>query len=234
MKGLIAIPVYNEHMNLPEIVKELKVAFPIKNLLFIDDGSTDNSVDILKNAGVPYICHPVNLGYDETIRTAMHYVLSHEYAFVVFCDSDGQHDIKDVKKIVKKFDNEECDMILGSRYKDIVRNQWSWRKIGTRFFSFSTTLLAGTKITDATSGLKLIHRSFIPLAVESFTEDLHAELIVAIAKNGGNIQEMKIDDRPRRGGDSMYHFWKALLYPAKTILCLTCVLVGKNKLQTKQ
>jgi len=83
---------------------------------------------------------------------------------------------------------------------------------------FNTFL--GVKITDATCGLKLISRRFIPLALKLPTEDMHAELIVGLARCGASIREVKITVTPREAGESMYHFHKALFYPPKTMICL--------------
>ena len=71
-----------------------------------------------------------------------------------------------------------------------------------------------------TCGLKLISREYVKPLLELPSEDFHAELIGALACYGARIQEVEIQVVPRTAGTSMYHFWKAALYPAKTLLCL--------------
>ena len=88
-----------------------------------------------------------------------------------------------------------------------------------------TTLLSGVEITDVTNGLKLITRRFIPVALKLPSEDLHAELIVGLSRCGARIREEKITVLPRETGQSMYHLYKGLFYPAKTMICLVGELI---------
>jgi glycosyltransferase involved in cell wall biosynthesis len=220
IRGLIAVPVYNEAANLPAVIERLTARFPRNNLLFIDDGSTDGSHAILERAGVPHLRHPINLGYDEALRTGMREVMLRDLAFVVYFDSDGQHQVEDLERIVRLFETEDVDLIQGSRNLGQGGPSLSGRSFGTWMFSRLTTLFAGVEITDATCGLKLISRRFIPLALRLPTEDMHAELIVGLARCGAKVREEKITVAPREAGESMYHFFKALFYPAKTMVCL--------------
>jgi hypothetical protein len=98
--------------------------------------------------------------------------------------------------------------------------RFSLRSIGTWAFSRLTTLFAGVEVTDVTCGLKLLSRPFIPVALKLPTEDMHAELIVGLARCGARVREEKITVTPREAGESMYHFGKALFYPPKTMICL--------------
>ena len=231
MNGLIAVPVYNESQTLPIVIQDLKQHFPAENLLFINDGSRDSSGEILNASGVPYLHHLVKIGYEETLKTGMHYALMKNFSYVVFFDADGQHRIGDLENIINTFAEGKYDFILGSRYKHQKKRQFSLRLLGTKIFSFLTTLYGGSKITDTTSGLKLLSRDFIPFVFDLHTEDMHAELIVALARRGARIHEVKIKINPRIGGDSMYNFGRAFLYPARTLLCLFvgCFLMKKEK-----
>jgi len=218
--GLVAVPVYNEAANLQAVIARLKGRIPIANLLFIDDGSTDGSGEILRRSGVRYLRHPINLGYEESLRTGMREVMLGEYEYVVYFDSDGQHQIEDLEKIIRVYETEDLDLIQGSRHLGERMLRPSLRSIGTWAFSRLTTLFAGVEITDATRGLKLISRRFIPVALKLPTEDMHAELIVGLARCGARIREEKITVVPREAGESMYHFGKAWLYAPKTMICL--------------
>ncbi len=234
MNGLVAVPVYNEADNLPVVIEALRGRVPAENLLFIDDGSSDGSHRLALEAGFPVLRHPINLGYEAALRTGMGEVLrdgGHEY--VVFFDSDGQHQVDDLLNIIDLHQRERHDLIIGSRYAGAKRGGLSLRSFGTGFFSMLTTLLAGTTITDVTCGLKLISRRFIPVALKLPSEDLHAELIVGLARCGARIQEVPITVLPREVGDSMYHFHKAVFYPAKTFVCLLGELLFYRQLKAE-
>ncbi len=231
MNGLVAVPVYNETRNLPVVIEALEGRVPPENLLFIDDGSSDGSHRLLEAAGLPHIRHPINLGYEEALRTGMNEVLRNDFEYVVFFDSDGQHQVDDLLSIIDLHRRDKHDLIIGSRYAGEQRLRLSLRSFGTRFFSVLTTILAGTTITDVTCGLKLISRRFIPVALELPSEDMHAELIVGLARCGARIREVPITVLPREAGDSMYHFHKAVFYPAKTFVCLLGELLFYRQLK---
>ena len=220
MNGLVAIPVFNEAENLPLVLRALQGHVPPENLLFIDDGSSVGSHRLVEAAGFSLIRHPINLGYDEALQTGMSEVLRNGFEYVVFFDSDGQHQVGDLMKIIDVYERERHDLIIGSRNIGKAPGRLSLRSFGTRFFSALTTFLARTTITDVTCGLKLISRRFIPIALKLPSEDMHAELIVGLARCGARIQEVPITVLPRKAGDSMYNFHKTIFYPAKTLVCL--------------
>ncbi len=234
MKGLVAVPVYNETGNLAQVIEELRQCIRRETLLFIDDGSTDGSRELLEEAGVLYLSHPINLGYEETLRTAMAYALEKDFPFVVFFDADGQHRTKDLKKIIEQYRKNKYDLIIGSRYRNDHRHRLSPRRLVATIFSRMVTILSGVGISDVTCGLKLISRDVIPQALAMPTEDMHAELIVGLARMGARIKEVPIDVLPRKEGDSMYHFSKGLLYPAKTLLCLCSGLLMHKKIESRK
>ncbi len=230
MNGLVAIPVYNEAQNLPAVIAALAERLPAENLLFIDDGSADGSHRLVEAAGLPLLRHPVNLGYEESLRTGMREVLAGGHQFVVFFDSDGQHQVDDLLEIIALQERDPHDLIIGSRNLGGRSGGWSLRAFGIKFFSVLTTLLAGIRITDVTCGLKLISRRFIPVALKLPTEDMHAELIVGLARCGARIREVPITVLPREAGESMYNFNKAVFYPAKTFVCLLGELIFYRRL----
>ncbi len=233
MNGLIVIPVYNEAENLPEVIAALRSHVTSGNLLFIDDGSADDSYRLVEAAGLGLLRHPVNLGYEEALRTGMREVLDNDFEYVVFFDSDGQHRVEDLLSVIAHHERQGHDLVIGSRNVGNKGLKWSLRSFGTRFFSVLTTLLAGTTITDVTCGLKLISRRFIPIALKLPSEDMHAELIVGLARCGARIREVPITVLPRETGESMYHFQKALLYPAKTFVCLLVQLLFYRRLKAE-
>jgi glycosyltransferase involved in cell wall biosynthesis len=131
IRGLVVVPVYNEAANLDAVVARLKRRIPLSNLLFVDDGSTDGSREILRREGVRYLQHPINLGYEEALRTGMREVMLGDYEYVVYFDADGQHQIDDLDRIIRRFEREDIDVIQGSRHLGERRRGLSVRSIGT-------------------------------------------------------------------------------------------------------
>ena len=224
--GLVAIPTYNEESGLPGVIECLKMYFEPQNLLFIDDGSTDRTAEILRAAVVPHLRHPVNLGYREALVSAIQVALSVKAPYVVFFDADGQHRVEDLIRVIRAFDDGAYDLVIGSRFQSGGIHAWTPRMLGNKLFASLASLYAKTRVTDSTSGLKLISRRCLPLVQTMQAEDFHAELIVELARRGARICEVGITVRGRAGGVSMYHLTKAALYPAKTFLCLLVGLLG--------
>lgn len=219
MKGLVVVPVYNESVALPNVIPQLEEVTEYADILFIDDGSTDDSAKLLAKHNSRFLRHPINLGYEETLRTGMHYAVKMNYDFTAFFDADGQHRVSDLLSMIKVFVEGNYDFIIGSRY----RNQtfvWNSRSLITTFFSKIASLLSGVCVTDVTCGLKLISTRWIPMLLSIPSEDLHAELIVSLARTNARIYELPVIIESRQGGHSMYHFEKALFYPLKTLLCI--------------
>ena len=102
--GLVVVPAHNEEESLPSVIRELQHCIPLQNLLFIDDASSDRTAAILADAQVPFLSHPVNLGYKQALLTAMHYGLSKNYPYFVFFDADGQHRTVDLLALIRTFE----------------------------------------------------------------------------------------------------------------------------------
>jgi glycosyltransferase involved in cell wall biosynthesis len=233
MTGLVAVPVFNELGNLPRVIDALRGRIPAERLLFIDDGSTDGSQRLLEQAGLEYLRHPINLGYEESLKTAMRQALAGGHDYVVFFDGDGQHRVEDLERIIRLYESEPYDLILGTRYHGVHAGPLTPRSVTTRLFSKLATLLAGVEITDVTCGLKLISRRFIPVALKLPAEDLHAELIVGLSRCGARVREEKITVLARETGRSMYRPYKGLFYPAKTLVCLLGPLLFARRLRNE-
>lgn len=229
MTSLVAVPAFNEEDCLPEIIPRLFAAISKDDILFINDGSSDRTVQILEDFGASFVSHPVNLGYREAMITAMRWVLARDYDHVVFFDADGQHRLEDLQAIIAEAAGGEWDLLIGSRYKGGRGRKWGGRSIGTKVFSILATVFSGVKITDATCGLKSFSRRVLPTVLSMPMEDMHSELIVNLARAGARIKEVAVVIHPRRAGTSMYHFTKAILYPARTVLCLLAGVLARRR-----
>jgi glycosyltransferase involved in cell wall biosynthesis len=137
--------------------------------------------------------------------------------------------VEDLMKLIEAYERGGYDLILGSRYRDKGPHGWSMRLLGTRIFSLIATAFSGVRVTDVTCGLKLLSRDVIPVALNLPTEDMHAELVVGLARAGARIHEVGVEVRPREAGTSMYDFCKGFWYPAKTALCLVGELMFCNE-----
>ena len=211
-KGLIVVPAYNEEMNIAAVVDRLRQCGYPEDILVVNDGSTDGTRNVLKGMNVPYVSHPINLGYVRALQTGIRFADEQGYDHLVFIDADGQHDPRQIAalKAVGLAPNGP-DIVIGSRFVTERRYRGPiGRRLGMMLFSWLTARLAGKRIYDTTSGFKLIHRRVFGLMCERMLGDFHAEMIVFGLLAGLRIEEVPITVAERRYGVSMYGWIESL------------------------
>lgn len=111
----VVVPGFNEGSVIAQTIQPL--LDKEYSVVFTDDGSTDNTSQVLKDMNIYYLRHPVNLGQGAALQTAMKYCLQISKAkFVVHFDADGQHAVSDIEHSVKAMIEGEFDIVLGSRF----------------------------------------------------------------------------------------------------------------------
>jgi glycosyltransferase involved in cell wall biosynthesis len=224
-KVLIAIPAYNEDANISSVVNRVRESLPEFDLLVVNDGSKDATAKVLGGLNVLTATHLCNLGYGRAIQTAIKYALACDYDLLITLDADGQHHPEQVQDIYNESVKEGWDILIGSRHVKARNYSHSplGRRIGMQTFSFLVRIVAGRRVYDTTSGLKVIKRSaFEPLTLWHFV-DFHAEAIVYMMRLGYNVGEYPITVSERTQGQSMYSILSHFKYPLKTFLM---VLLG--------
>jgi glycosyltransferase involved in cell wall biosynthesis len=221
-KGLIVIPAYNEEKNIEAVVERLRRCDYPENILVVNDGSKDRTLAVLKQLNVPYVSHPINLGYVGALQTGIRFADEHGYDYILFIDADGQHDPHQIAEL-KAVGLAESgpDIVIGSRF--VSKRQYHGplgRRLGMMLFSWLTARLAGKRIYDTTSGFKLIQRRVFPVMCERMIGDFHAEMIVFALLAGLKIDEVPIVVAERRHGVSMYGWVESVVYPIKTLLAI--------------
>ncbi len=150
----IIIPAFNEERSIKAVLQEMMKRFPSSEIIVVNDGSTDKTSEIAKSTGVTVIDHNRNLGYGAALRTG---TLKAQKEYVLFCDSDGQHTVTDVNRLIEECDNH--DMVVGSRgQKSYVPHS---RRPGKLILTKFANHLAGMDIPDVNSGLRMIRRNVL-------------------------------------------------------------------------
>ncbi|MDH3694283.1 MAG: glycosyltransferase family 2 protein [Gammaproteobacteria bacterium] len=160
----IVTPCYNEHEALPNVVSELREKFSDAEIIVVDDGS-DPPLPNLEHATV--LRHPYNVGNGAAIKTGVRHA-SGEY--VIFMDSDGQHDPKDIPRFIEQLEN-GFDLVVGAR---TTASQASHgRRVANAIYNRLASLLTGYRIDDLTSGFRAarteIFRHFLYLLPNGFS-----------------------------------------------------------------
>lgn len=148
------IPAYNEAGSVAEIVESVKKLPLDGEIIVIDDGSTDQTAKQAEAAGAKVISHQVNRGYGASIKTGIN-TASHK--ILAFIDADVQQEADDFLEMSRFID--EYDMVVGARVTQ--SHSPLWRKPGKKLIEMLANYLAGHKIPDLNSGLRLVKRDAI-------------------------------------------------------------------------
>ena len=233
-KVLIIIPAYNEEKNILRTYNEIK-KYNEKNkvkydVIVINDGSTDDTENILNTNNIPHICLPTNLGIGGAVQTGYKYAYYNDYDIAVQYDGDGQHDIKYVKKIITPILNNEKDFIIGSRFVEELSEfkTTRTRRIGINILSFFIKLMSGKKIYDTTSGFRAANKEIISEFAKKYPQEYPEPITnLELVKKGYRVDEIAVNMRERKEGKSSIHTWKSAYYMIN--VCLSIVVFGLRR-----
>ncbi|MFN3966204.1 MAG: glycosyltransferase family 2 protein [Endomicrobiia bacterium] len=201
LKATILIPVYNEEKTLPEVLSKLEKLNIEKEIIIINDGSTDRTKEILeelvqKNRNIRVIHHEKNQGKGKAIQTGLRYSTGD---IVVIQDADLEYDPFQIIELLKGFENPGIDAVFGSRFLKKNPNIYKRYLIGNKLLTFLINLFYGTNYTDSYTCYKLIKKDvFEKLNLESSRFEIEAEISIKLKKVGAKVIEFPIDYFPRR------------------------------------
>ena len=226
-RTLVAIPAYNEAATIRDVVARVRENLPECDLLIVNDGSRDATSAMVAGTGATVIEHICNLGYGRTIETALFYAQRRGYDRLVTLDADGQHDPAQVRGLLAAFDTGDWDVLVGSRYMLTHRYTGAplGRRIGMQLFSAIVGIVAGRRIYDTTSGLKVIGRQTYAALTNWPFIDFHAEALVYLMRLGYRVGEFPMTMDERRHGTSMHSPMNHIKYPLKTTLLIVLGIV---------
>jgi len=146
---------YNEASVVGTVISGLRNEF--RHVVCVDDGSTDGSQAVAREAGAVVVQHPMNLGQGAALQTGISYALQDpELGCVITFDADGQHRVMDAKAMEGRILSGEAEIVLGSRFLD-KRTKLSFAKrVVLRTAAVQSRLATGMNLTDAHNGLRAI------------------------------------------------------------------------------
>lgn len=150
----IVIPMYNEATVVGKVIEGLLPDFP--NVVCIDDGSSDGSQRVAREAGAVVVQHPVNLGQGAALQTGLEFALSDpEVDAIVTFDADGQHRVEDAKEMVARILSGEAEVVLGSRFLDDRTVVSKTKRLVLKVAAVQSRWATGMALTDAHNGLRV-------------------------------------------------------------------------------
>jgi glycosyltransferase involved in cell wall biosynthesis len=194
----VIVPVYREAEAIANVVADIHATMEtVKRsyeILVVDDGSDDETAKKAKDAGARVLSHPYNIGNGAAVKTG---IRNSEGEILVMIDGDGQHDPKDIPRLLEKLN--VYDMVVGARSKE-SENSFH-RNIANGIYNFFATYVCGRKIEDLTSGFRAIKtciaRRFVNLLPNTFSYP--TTITLAVARSGFSLGYIPIKAARRVG-----------------------------------
>lgn len=231
-KFLILIPAFNEEERIGEVISGCrKYLSKGIDLLVINDGSTDGTLSVCEREGVDVINTPFNQGIGNALQTGFRYAIENNYNFLINLDADGQHDPDDLPKFINKLQENNVDIVIGSRFLEKYKYKGSViRVIGIRFFSKLVSLLIRERITDVTSGYRGMNRAALNFTIiDTFNFDYpDADFLLTLHRAGFRFSEIPVTMKKRIGGKSQHRGLKPIYYIVKMLLSIFIILLRKK------
>ena len=216
----IIIPVYNEEKTIINILKKIKKnssSLSKYEIIVIDDGSTDQSKNLLENNKELYdklLINETNKGKGFAVKKGIKNATG---SHIIFQDADLEYDPDDFKKFEKIFTEFDADGVIGSRfvYSSYTRSHNILNKIGNNFLTLIFNILYNTTFTDIYSCYFAFKKNLInPDELKSEGFDQHAEILCKVIKRGNKFYEVPINYNGRSYSEGkkikFYHFFIVL------------------------
>jgi|TARA_B100001540_G_scaffold314387_1_gene339204 glycosyltransferase involved in cell wall biosynthesis len=192
MNIVIGIPAYNEENKIAGIITKLKKI--TDTIIVCNDGSSDLTGEIAAELGAIVINHEKNKGYGSAIRSIFLKARELKFDNLLTFDADGQHRIEDVKSVLKPIENEQADIVIGSRFLSKKSDEMpNYRKMGIKLITKVTNMSITEKLTDSQSGFRAYNKKVLENIIP--TDEgmgVSTEILIKASKLDFKIAEVPI------------------------------------------
>jgi cellulose synthase/poly-beta-1,6-N-acetylglucosamine synthase-like glycosyltransferase len=198
----VVMPAYNESDNIGAVLGEMPESvfdMPLRAVV-IADGCTDGTEQVARNLGAAVIRRDLRRGSGAAVRLGYQAALESGARIVVTIDADGQHDPKEIERLVRPLIDGDADMVQGSRVLGSFEVESSVRKYGVMFFARLLTALGRTRITDPSTGFRAITTESLRKLDLRQDQFYVSEVILDAARKGLRVVEVPITLRRRASG----------------------------------
>ena len=214
-------PAYNEAENVAAVMQRMPRTVEGYHVIpiVVDDGSEDGTAEVARAAGALVAQNPIRRGGGLALRVGYDIALKLDADIVVTLDSDGQHFPEELPVMVEPIISGRADYVNGSRLLGEFESESVIRHVGVHFFSWLTTILTGTRVTDISSGYRAAGTDLLRKLVLRQDQFWTSEVLIEALRHRARIVEVPITIVARRGGKSKkprslkygYHFGKAII-----------------------
>ena len=201
---VIVIAAYNEAANIGAVLDEVPsqiVDVPV-TLLVIDDGSTDNTTEVAQRHGALVCTLGANRGHGVALRLGYRIAREGGARYIGTLDGDGQWDPADLPAMVEIMEAGQADFVIGSRQLGQTENTDVFRNLGVRFFARVISGLTHSRLTDTSSGLRLMRADLTGTVTQTQPQYQTSELLIGARLQGYRVAEVPTVMRQRLSGES--------------------------------
>lgn len=218
LKTLVVIPAYNEALNIKKTVIDLKNNARIVDYVVVNDGSKDNTLEVLEQNNFNYIDSICNLGLFGAVQTGFKLAMKEKYDVVIQFDGDGQHSAKYIDLLVKEIENGNS-IVIGSRFVD-EKKPFTARMIGSRLIAGAIKLITGKTIKDPTSGFRAYDKACIRDYATEMNNPPEPDTLVYMLRKNRKIKEVQVQMSEREFGESYLDLVNTIKYMSRMMVSI--------------
>jgi glycosyltransferase involved in cell wall biosynthesis len=226
MKIAVIVPAYNEEKSIAAVVEDILHVAHSRNLLVtvvvVNDCSKDATSEIISKLNCVALDLPINLGIGGAVQTGFKFAFENGFDLAIQVDGDGQHPASEIPKLISAAEEQDIDVVIGSRFISKIGFQSSAvRRIGINYFKWLNRFMVGVKIFDSTSGFRLINNKALAIVSEYYPDEYpEPESIILYSLKHLKIGEVPVNMKERQGGVSSIGRLSSIYYMFKVSLAI--------------
>jgi glycosyltransferase involved in cell wall biosynthesis len=188
---IACIPAYNEELHIESLIKSAQNH--VDSVVVCDDGSTDNTASIAKNAGAIVISHKTNKGYGAAIISLFDYARENNVDVMITMDGDGQHNPDQIPLLLNTISKHNVDVVIGSRFLNNSIEAPGYRQRGIKIITSTANYGTDLKVSDSQSGFRAYSKNAIDVIHPSEENmSVSTEILFKISHKGLSLAEVPI------------------------------------------
>lgn len=221
LKTLIVIPAYNEALSIESVVADIRKNAPDVDYVIVNDGSKDNTLEVVKKNKFNCITCFLNLGLFGAVQTGFKYALDNDYDIAIQFDGDGQHSAEYINDLVKAIEDGN-NIAIGSRFVT-EKKPFTARMIGSRLISTAIFLVTGKRIKDPTSGFRAYDRQVISDYALDMNNPPEPDSLVLMIRKKMKIKEVQVQMKEREFGESYLNLSNTIKYMSRMLISILLI-----------